>query len=54
MCIELFILRPHAVAENRTICHMSEIKWRFRMQAVFNLLLEINISYGHAEQTFIY
>ena len=50
----LFILRPHAVVENCVICYVSEIKWRFRMQAVFNLLLDVNISYRHAEQAFIY
>ena len=54
MRIGLFILRPHAVVENPMICHVSGVKWHFHMQTVFNLLLDVKISYGHAAQTFIY
>ena len=52
MRIGIFILHPHAVVENCTICHVSGIKWCFCMH--INLLLDVNISYGHAMQAFIY
>ena len=52
MRIGIFILHPHAVVENCTICHVSGIKGCFCMQAV--LLLDFKFSYGHAMQAFIY